>query len=318
MNPDILALIAQSRLFAGVALDRIAAEIDETRLIQLAPGQVLLDPLRANNDVYVLLTGQLLVSSDPGGTTALARVKAGECVGEISIIDDEPPSAYVLAAGDAQLLAIARDTLWKMLQRQHTVAVNLLQVLANRFRQNNTVLIDSLEMQRHYRNLSETDVLTGLHNRAWCNEVFVKQLELSERIGQPISLAMVDIDHFKGINDQYGHANGDLVLKHVGQLFMQNLRSTDLSARFGGEEFIVLMPATPLSKAVMSVERLRSRVEDSAIELADGRRLSCTLSAGVAEWRHGLRLDELIGFADKALYRAKHLGRNRVCDRTHD
>jgi diguanylate cyclase (GGDEF)-like protein len=317
MNEESLLQIRQARLFSAVDLAQVADELAETRLIKLAPGQILLDPLRANHDIFVVLAGQLLVSTDPGGSTTLGRLKPGDCVGEVSIIDDEPPSAYVLASAETELLAISQETLWKMLGKVHAIALNLLHVLAHRFRQNNSILVDSLEMQRRYRNLSETDALTGLHNRNWCNEVFPKQLELSERIGQPITLAMVDIDHFKQINDQYGHAVGDLVLQHIGRLFHQNLRSTDLSARFGGEEFIVLMPATPLSKAVLSAERLRKKIEENEIELADGRRLRCTISAGVAEWRHGLRLDELIGFADMAMYRAKHLGRNQVSDRTH-
>jgi diguanylate cyclase (GGDEF)-like protein len=318
MNEDTLLQIRQSRLFLDVDLSVVVDELAETRLVKLAPGQILLDPLCANHDIFVILSGQLLVSADPGGSMALARLKSGDCVGEISIIDDEPPSAYVLASVETELLAISQGTLWKMLRKLHAMALNLLHVLAHRFRQNNSVLLDSLEMQRRYRNLSETDALTGLHNRAWCNEIFPKQLELSERIGQPIALAMLDIDHFKQVNDRYGHPVGDVVLQNIGQLFHQNLRTTDLSARFGGEEFIVLMPATPLSKAALSAERLRKKIDDNEIELTDGRTLKCTVSIGIAEWRPGLRLDELIGVADMALYRAKHLGRNRVCDRTHD
>lgn len=318
MNEETLSQIRQARLFASVDLATVSEELSETRLVKLAPGQIVLDPLRANHDIFVILAGQLLVSADPGGSTPLARLKSGDCVGEISIVDDEPPSAYVLASVETELLAISQVTLWKMLGKVHTMALNLLHVLAHRFRQNNSILLDSLEMQRRYRNLSETDALTGLHNRTWCNEVFPRQLELSERIGQPISLAMLDIDHFKEINDRYSHQVGDIVLQHIGRLFHQNLRSTDLSARFGGEEFIILMPATPAAKAVLSAERIRRKIEEAVIELVDGRQLKCTVSIGVAEWRHGLRLDELIGFADMALYRAKHLGRNRVCDRTHD
>lgn len=318
MNEETLSQVRQSRLFADVDLALIPEELAETRLVKLAPGQLMLDPLRANHDIFVILAGQLLVSADPGGSTTLARLKSGDCVGEISIVDDQLPSAYVLASVETDLLAIGQDTLWKMLSKAHTMALNLLQVLADRFRQNNKTLLDSLEMQRRYRNLSETDALTGLHNRVWCNEVFPRQLDLSERIGQPISLAMVDIDHFKLINDRYSHQVGDAVLQQLGRVFHQNLRSTDLAARFGGEEFIILMAATPLPKAVLSSERLRKKVEESEVELADGRKLKYTVSIGVAEWRPGLRLDELIGFADMALYRAKSLGRNRVCDRTHD
>lgn len=315
MEKSVLEQIARSRLFAQTDLAALAPELAESTLHQLLPGDVLLEPARGNSQIFVLLTGELIVSPDLGDVAPLARLHAGECVGEVSIIDDQPPSAYVIAASEAHLLAVSQAVLWLMMAKLPRLALNLMHILAERFRQNNAVLLHSLDMQRRYRDLSETDALTGLHNRGWCIEVFPKQLELCERIGQPVALAMLDIDHFKRVNDQYGHAEGDTVLRQLARTLLQNLRSTDLSARFGGEEFIVLMPATPLPNAMQTMERLRQRMAETPIPLSDGREINCTVSIGVAAWHRGVRLEELMNFADQALYLAKEQGRNRVVER---
>lgn len=310
-----LHALTKARLFAGIPHDRVVAELAGTSVTTLEPGDVLLEPSRHNCDIHVLLEGELLVSPDMGDSKPLARLYVGDCVGEVSMIDDQPPSAYVLAASQGAVLSIPQSVLWQMMERLPRLAVNMLQILAERFRQNNVVLLDSLEMQRRYRDLSETDALTRLHNRAWCTDVFPKQLDLCERIGQPVSLAMIDIDHFKQVNDEYGHPEGDAVLRHFGQRLPQNLRSTDLCGRYGGEEFIVLMPATPQANAVLTMERLRRRLAEDRVALSGGRELSFTVSIGVAEWKRGMSVDDLIGWADQALYQAKQGGRNRVVDR---
>lgn len=315
MEESVLEQISHARLFSQIDLAAIAPELADAELRSLIPGDILLEPARSNNLIYVLLSGELIVSPDLGDVAPLARLRTGECVGEVSMIDDQPPSAYVIAASETRLLAIPQASLWRMMATLPRMAFNMMQILAERFRQNNLVLLESLEMQSRYRDLSETDVLTGLHNRVWCNEVFPKQLELCERIGQPVALAMLDIDHFKQVNDMYGHPEGDTVLRSLARAVQQNLRSTDLSARFGGEEFIILMPATPSPNAMLTMERLRQKMETTPITLGDGRTIKCTVSIGVAAWHRGMRLDELTSFADHALYQAKQQGRNRVVER---
>jgi diguanylate cyclase (GGDEF)-like protein len=314
LDDNVLTVIGQSRLFAEVELAAIAEELAETRRQRLVPGEALLNPALLNHEVHLLISGELLVCMEPGAAGAVARLKPGDCAGELSMLDENPPSAYVVAGSECEVLSISQECLWSMMKKQQGIALNLLYVLAERFRHNTEILLDSLEMQRVYRNMAESDALTGLRNRSWAREIFPKQLELSERIGQSVSLAIIDIDHFKQINDVYGHAVGDRVLQHIGRIFIQNLRGTDLSARYGGEEFVVMMPGTPLAKARITMERLRQRAEALLIELPDGGSVNCTLSIGISEWRPGLMLDELIRFADSNLYRAKSLGRNQVCD----
>lgn len=313
MDPKIIDMLRRSRLLQGVEPAQLLDELKQGRLLTLEAGKVLLEPKRGNGEIYVLLSGELMVCLEPRPVNPVARLHAGECVGELSIIDDQPPSAYVVVAVESNLLAISQPVLWLMLEKQQRIALNLLRILVERIRQNNVILLNSIEMQRHYRSKAETDALTGLNNRGWMAEIFPKQLELSEGIGQRLSMMMIDIDHFKRVNDEYGHDAGDQVLKQVAVAIHNNLRSTDLCARFGGEEFAVMMPATDAIQGQLSAERLRQKVEATPIDMGEGRTLSVTVSIGVTEWNPGYYFDDLVHFVDQALYQAKRTGRNRVC-----
>lgn len=305
-------ILGKSTLFAGVDLAQLDPDIAQTRQFVVMQGQVLLDPGRVNNEVFVILDGEMLVCLEPRIVNPLVRLGPGACAGELSSIDTSPPSAYVVAATDVAVLAISKDTLWSMLAKQQAMAFNLLHILAQRIRENNQVLLGSLELQRQYRSKAETDALTGLHNRVWFEEVFPKQLDLCERTGQHAALLMVDIDHFKQVNDRFGHSVGDDALRHIALLLRRNLRATDLCARYGGEEMIVLMPGAESTHARLSADRLRESIAATPMALPDGTNLTLHISGGIAQWHPGLRLQDLIRNADQALYRAKGNGRNRV------
>jgi diguanylate cyclase (GGDEF)-like protein/PAS domain S-box-containing protein len=149
--------------------------------------------------------------------------------------------------------------------------------------------------------MARTDPLTGLPNRRAWDEEILKELSRAERHGLPLSLAMLDVDHFKRFNDEHGHQAGDDLLRDAGQRWRMELRTTDFIARYGGEEFGLLLPACPEDDAVAIVDRLRSKMPAGQ---------SC--SAGVACWSVGQGGDELISRADTALYAAKHAGRGRT------
>lgn len=309
---QLAGVLGQSKLFQGVDLTAIDTELRNSRVTTLIAGQILLDPQHINTDIFVVLDGELLVCLEPRISNPLVRLGTGDCVGELSIIDTSPPSAYVVAAVDSRVLAVAKADLWAMLGLQQAMALNLLHILTRRIRENNLALLGSLELQREYRNKAETDALTGLHNRVWFEEVFPKQLDLCERTGQYASLMMVDIDHFKKVNDQYGHTYGDEALRHIGLLLRRNLRATDLCARYGGEEMIVLMPGSEVSQAKLTADRLRENIAATPLHLPDGRQIELRISGGIAQWQPGTRLVDLIRAADQALYRAKAGGRNQI------
>lgn len=160
--------------------------------------------------------------------------------------------------------------------------------------------------------MASTDSLTGASNRRHFLETVELELERARRTRLPVSLLALDIDHFKVVNDQYGHQAGDAVLKSLVALITQTLRQNDVIGRVGGEEFMVLMPDTSANDAVVLAERIRSLTESMVIPLENGS-LSVTVSIGVAEFGvDGDDQDKVFKAADDRLYRAKHEGRNRV------
>ncbi|MEX6500505.1 GGDEF domain-containing protein [Pseudomonas zhanjiangensis] len=156
-----------------------------------------------------------------------------------------------------------------------------------------------------------TDPLTGLPNRAAWNERLDLEQARWQRYGGELLLAVLDIDHFKRINDDYGHLAGDKVLKIIAAELNKRLRKTDFIARFGGEEFVLLMPATPLAGGLQLLESLREGIEACPFHFR-GKRVVITLSAGIAAFAGGERSEQTFERADQALYRAKRGGRNRV------
>jgi diguanylate cyclase (GGDEF)-like protein/PAS domain S-box-containing protein len=167
-----------------------------------------------------------------------------------------------------------------------------------------------LELSR----LATTDTLSGLANRGQFMSRATQELARTARYGAPLSVLMIDIDHFKVVNDTYGHHTGDRVIESLGRLLREALRDIDLAGRVGGEEFAVLLPQTILIHAVEAAERLRAKVADMEVPLEQGVPLRITISIGVASHTgDGVNLDTLLNRADTALYDAKHAGRDRVC-----
>lgn len=157
------------------------------------------------------------------------------------------------------------------------------------------------------------DPLTGLYNRRYLDEFFTRELAVAQRERTPISLALIDLDHFKQLNDEHGHLEGDDVLKGVAQHLLENLRSSDAVFRIGGEEFLLILPRADAHEARARLETICRDLAAHPLPTRGGARY-VTLSAGLALWpEQGLVLDELLHVADDALYQAKHAGRNRVC-----
>ena len=182
----------------------------------------------------------------------------------------------------------------------------------------NTVLkflaSDSIEATYHvevYR-MSITDGMTGVHNKRYLLELLERDIGMAQRLGNPLSLIMIDIDHFKKINDTHGHLAGDQALKELCRRIEPRLRSTDVLARYGGEEFAVVLPATPREGALLVAETLRATIE-AAPFTHEATRIPATISLGLATTdATPITVTELIKRADENLYEAKRSGRNRV------
>lgn len=172
--------------------------------------------------------------------------------------------------------------------------------------------VKELELaNRDLERLAHTDLVTDLPNRLALFEFVPREIERAKRYNHPLSFAILDLDHFKSINDQYGHQAGDNALKHVASTVTRQLRPSDFFARIGGEEFAVALPETDSHQAAHLVERILMVVKRTPLEY-ENTQIALSFSAGITEYFDGATLDELLKFADVALYESKALGRSRV------
>jgi len=294
---------------------RLLDRVDEPclRLLQevfepctAVPGEILLSPHVHNHYLYLVLGGELAVHLDSLEGSPVRAIGPGDCAGEISFMDDLPPSAYVLALEDSVLLRVHRRSM-QLLTRSPQLMQNLAELLCQRVRLSDRLIINSEQN-------ANIDKLTGSFNRRWLEHIYGRESARCALGGQPLSLLMLDVDRFKEYNDKLGHLAGDHALCLVVNTLGKLLRPADSLVRYGGEEFVVLLPEMTIGDARNVAERLRRSLEDvasfhSPIGLLPG----VTISIGVASMRLNDDLDSLINEADRALYRAKELGRNRVC-----
>ncbi len=163
-----------------------------------------------------------------------------------------------------------------------------------------------------FKKETEKDYLTTLYNRQKLDKKLKEEISRHKRYNQPLSIIMLDIDHFKSLNDRYGHQFGDLVLKELGKILKNQTRSADIPARYGGEEFCIILPHTNLCQAISLAQRLKENIKNKDFEF-NGRRVNITVSIGVASLNGEKDSKELVEKADNALYRAKAEGRDRIC-----
>ncbi|SFP03159.1 diguanylate cyclase [Hydrogenimonas thermophila] len=171
------------------------------------------------------------------------------------------------------------------------------------------------ELMKELKLLASTDPMTKLYNRRYFTNVSQHILEIAKRENQSLSLVMLDIDKFKNINDTYGHQIGDEVIISLANELTQNQRKSDIVSRYGGEEFVVLLPNTSLEEAIGVAEKLREKIDLKTINLDNYEKLKFTISLGVSEVKvfNEKNIEKALKRADDALYTAKESGRNRVC-----
>lgn len=184
--------------------------------------------------------------------------------------------------------------------------------LAERIR---VLRLEKQELQKKERRLMELsikDELTGLFNKRWFSSKLLSEIEHNRRLRQPLSLMILDVDHFKQFNDNYGHAAGDKVLEELGRVISTNIRGADIGCRYGGEEFAVIMPGLGIEDALNVAERIRQTFEETSFSINSKINVQATISIGVAELDESDSEEHLFEKTDQALYRAKEAGRNIV------
>jgi diguanylate cyclase (GGDEF)-like protein len=316
LDPDLVNLrseIAAIELLQGLGDELTHMLVVSCPIRELAVGDTLLQAGQTNDEIFVILRGALQVFLADSYDKPVATLRAGDSVGELSVLDKKPASASVIASEPTRLLCIDENMFWHIVHASHGFAVRLIIKLSERLRANNNTVQVNRELCAHFEQVALSDALTGVHSRRWLQDTMPRLCERHRFDNQPLSVAVVDIDYFKRVNDKYGHQTGDLVLCEVAKTMRKGLRPTDFIARYGGEEFVLIFPRTALAGAVIAAERQREAVRATVLQLSDGTQLpQTTVSIGIAELQPGQDADTMIHHADVALYRAKNKGRNCV------
>jgi len=300
-------------LFKGVFPDDIHELLQRCDRRDIVDGELLLSPGEKNEHVFVVLSGSLNVHVGAPETPIIATMESGACVGEMSIIEDRDPSAYVIGAEDAHLLVIHQSVLWGMVDASHEFAKNLLVVLSERVRSHNRVIADNYGELRKFERHATTDALTSLANRHAMEDTFPREIARCVEKEKPVAMMMIDVDNFKQFNDMFGHIAGDRALSAVSRILRTQFRPRDLLVRYGGDEFAVLLPDVTTDQAIVIGERVREAVSGTTGDGSDSLiQIPLKISMGVADLQPQGTLETLIRAADKALYRAKHAGRDTV------
>lgn len=317
MDASERELLIGSRLLCGMPPE-LVAELDGCCFeVDAADGDSVLRQGDPTTSVFVVIAGQIGISFDEGhATLSHRRFGAGECVGELSFIDGKVASANVTSLGASRLIGIPHSAMWRLVDRSHAVARNLLHIVSERMRHDNEAIVRVRRDSERFEHLATSDPLTGLRNRRWLEFQFPIELQRGAAESRDSSFLMMDIDGFKALNDTHGHAAGDFMLAHLARILAERSPRPDLVVRLGGEEFGALLPGLGADAGVALGERLREAIEQACVPVAGAREpVRVTVSVGVAAQSEidGGGLEALMRAADAALYRAKISGRNRVC-----
>ncbi|MDD4911991.1 MAG: GGDEF domain-containing protein [Sideroxydans sp.] len=305
--------LAQSELFQDVHEDVIRLVMAQSEPIELRAGHILLSPDKENHHIYLLLSGKLDVHFGSLDTPPIRELSEGVSVGEISIIDGTPPSAYVVAKETCRVFPIQHDLLHDLVANTSPVAGNLLRLMTQWMRANTQRIVKDRLQIWELTDHANVDALTGLYNRRWLDNALARLLEQSSKNEQPLCILLIDVDHFKKYNDTQGHLSGDQALIALGNVLKTTVRPYDFATRYGGEEFLVILPNTNKEEAIVAADRIRQNTVLKKICACNGTELpSITISVGLAISHSDSTAQSLIAAADAQLYRAKEEGRNCV------
>jgi len=205
------------RLLRGVEPESIRGLLELCTIRKLEPKEILIYPNKPNQTVHFILNGKLRIHLDSVDSKPIAVLGPGESAGEMSVIDRQPASAFVVAEEPCTLLSMDEEILWSLVQSSHIAACNLLFILVQRIRQADSVISGTVETEHQYQQYGVIDALTGLHNRYWLEKMLERQCFRSSTNKTPLSLIMIDIDHFREFNDRYGNRYGNHVLYFIAR-----------------------------------------------------------------------------------------------------
>jgi diguanylate cyclase (GGDEF)-like protein len=315
--PSLLSTVG---VFSLLSPEEVTLLADHLSTVELKGGQTLFHEGDQGNDLYILAEGAAAASIrlPDGGTHEIARFAPGDFFGEMSIFDSAPRSASCRALTRSTLYCLSRTAFTGVIAQHPVIALKLmyrmLNITTQRLRGTSEFVSEMVQWGEGARRRAVTDELTGVYNRRFLEDSLGLYLVEAGEKNQPLCLVMVDLDRFREINELYGQPVGDEFIKSAAQVFRSLLRGTDVIARYGGDEFVIILPNTPPEQGMSLMSAVCAEVARLPL-LKDlkGPLTTVTASMGVAGYPlHALELSGLRAAADAALYRAKEEGRDRV------
>ncbi len=312
--------LSQIEIFSLLGQDDIGKISGLFKLHEIGEGEVLFREGDEGNELFIVKSGIMASSIQlaGGGSRELATFQTGNFFGEMSIFEKAPRSATCYCKKKCVLMSLHENDFYLIMEQHPDIATKImyrmLNITTQRLRDTGEFLSDMVHWGEAARKRAITDELTGAYNRRFLDDALEKQFTISKNNDTPLSLMMIDLDYFRSINEHYGNETGDKMIIAVVGVINRNLRERDVLARFGGDEFTILLPHTDSAAAFKMAEKMRKDVEAlDILEAHKGPISRTTLSIGVAAFpEHAKVLHELKESVDKALYQAKEGGRNKV------
>lgn len=307
-------------IFSMLESDELEQIVDYFDLVEIDEGKKLFKQGDKGNELYIVKSGTIATSIalPDDGEKEIATFNEGSFFGEMSIFEDAPRSATCFSKEKSVLLGLEKNEFFEIIDRYPGTAIKMmyrmLNVTTGRLRDTGEFLSDMVHWGETASKRAITDEFTGAYNRRFLDDAIVKQVEVAKMNKTDLSLVMVDLDYFRIINDNYGHDVGDQLILEIVKIFNKHLRETDMLARYGGDEFTVLMPETSIEEARNVVENVRKEINElDTLESLDGPVNKVSTSQGVSSLpEFADSLESLKKMADDSLYKAKEGGRNRV------
>ena len=294
-SAEIISLLQESPLFRRVKSSFLASMLMKTSRVKLVPDQILLTPGKINDYVYIVLSGRLRAQINVDDTRPIALFGLAECVGEMSMFEDNQVTAFVIAVTECELLAIRHADVWAILNESLQASHNMLNILANRMISSNRMLADSMESLHGYEAMDYINTITGIYNRRWLGENMGRLIHRHTITQQPSAFILLKVDNFAQYDSMFGSLGCDQAQRSIAQTMLRCLRPNDMAAHLSEDQFAIFLPHTRPENVPIVTGRLTEEIAQTTIVTPSGDALPpVSLAVGAVQVQATDTLDSLL------------------------